>query len=49
MNTPPERDESIFEAALQLPPEERVGYLDKACAGDAQLRQRVEAMLGDWA
>ena len=45
MNTPPEREEALFEAALQLPPEQRAGYLDKACAGDAQLRQRVEALL----
>ena len=45
MNPPPERDELIFEAALKLPPAERAGYLDQACAGDAELRQRVEALL----
>jgi len=45
MNTPQKPDESIFEAVLQLPPDRRAGYLDQACAGDAQLRQRVEALL----
>ena len=47
MNTPHERDESIFEAALQVPPEQRAGYLSQACGGDAQLRQRVEVLLRD--
>jgi len=45
MNNPHERDELIFEAALRLPPEQRAGYLAQACAGDDQLRQRVEALL----
>jgi serine/threonine protein kinase len=31
----------IFEAALKLPPKERVVYLDRACGGDTQLRQRI--------
>jgi serine/threonine-protein kinase len=39
-----ERD--VFEAALELPPEGRRAYLDGACAGDAALRQRLEALLG---
>jgi serine/threonine protein kinase/tetratricopeptide (TPR) repeat protein len=39
-----ERD--MFEAALELPPENRVGYLDGACGGDSSLRQRLEALLG---
>jgi hypothetical protein len=30
MDTPHERDESIFEAALQLPPEERAAYFNQA-------------------
>jgi WD40 repeat protein/serine/threonine protein kinase len=38
-----ERD--LFEAALELPPEQRVAYLDGACGGDAALRQRLEALL----
>ncbi len=39
-------EESIFAAALQKSdPAERAAYLDEACAGDAPLRQRVEALL----
>jgi WD40 repeat protein/serine/threonine protein kinase len=38
-----ERD--LFEAALELPPENRVAYLDGVCGGDAALRQRLEALL----
>jgi hypothetical protein len=45
MNTPHQRDESIFGAGFQLALEQRASYLDKACAGDAQLRRRVEALL----
>jgi eukaryotic-like serine/threonine-protein kinase len=36
---------AIFDAAIELPPERRVAYLDTACAGDDSLRQRVEALL----
>src|SRR5665213_607103 len=39
------REEAIFDAALQLPPEPRAGYLRQACAGDDELRRRVEALL----
>src|SRR5262245_39413189 len=35
----------LFLAVLERPPEERAAYLDEACAGDAVLRQRVEALL----
>ena len=45
MSIPSEREESIFEAALQLPPEQRAAYLDQACGADVALRQRVEALL----
>src|SRR5215472_7910130 len=38
-----ERD--VFEAALELPPENRVAYLDGVCGADAALRQRLEALL----
>src|SRR5689334_20778369 len=37
--------EAIFTAALALPPAERAAYLARACMGDEQLRQRVEALL----
>ena len=35
----------IFDAAIELPTEQRAAFLEKACAGDAALRQRVEALL----
>src|ERR1035441_9829771 len=39
-------EQQAFEQALRLPgPEERAAYLDKACGGDEQLRQSVEALL----
>jgi hypothetical protein len=45
MKTPPEREEALLQATLQVPPEEHAGCFDKACAGDVQLRQRFEAPL----
>jgi len=41
----PNGEETIFAAALALPPEERAACLDQACGGDADLRHRVEALL----
>jgi serine/threonine protein kinase/tetratricopeptide (TPR) repeat protein len=41
----PTREESLFEAALALPPAERTAYLDRECAGDAALRRRVGSLL----
>src|SRR3989475_8735883 len=38
-------EETIFAAALALPPEERAACLDHACGADAALRQRVEILL----
>src|SRR5690348_1659108 len=39
-------EEFIFQAALEKQnPEEQAAYLEQACAGDAPLRQRVEALL----
>jgi serine/threonine protein kinase len=37
--------EAVFFAALDRKPEERAAYLDQACAGDADLRARVERLL----
>ena len=34
-------EQSLFAAALQLPPECRGTYLDQACAGDHRLRERL--------
>jgi serine/threonine protein kinase/formylglycine-generating enzyme required for sulfatase activity len=38
-------EEAIFAAALDMRPAERADYLDRACGGDAVLRQRLERML----
>jgi len=39
-------EESVFTAAIEkTSPEERAKFLDEACAGDAGLRARVEALL----
>jgi eukaryotic-like serine/threonine-protein kinase len=35
----------IFAAALELEPEEREAFLDRACAGDEQLRKEVESLI----
>jgi serine/threonine protein kinase len=36
---------SLFLAAADLPEEERAAYLERECGGDADLRDRVEALL----
>jgi serine/threonine-protein kinase len=44
----PERWEiakQVFETALELDPAQHAAYLDRACAGDAEVRREVEAML----
>jgi serine/threonine protein kinase/tellurite resistance protein len=45
MNDPPKRDVVIFTEAVRLPSHERAAYLDRACGGDAKLRQQIEALL----
>lgn len=45
MDELPNRDVVIFTEAVNLPADERAAYLDRACGGDARLRQRVEALL----
>lgn len=35
----------IFEEALEISPDERAAFLERACAGDEELRQEVEALL----
>jgi hypothetical protein len=41
-------EQTIVEAALpKASPSERAAFLDKACAGDATLRRRVEERLRD--
>ena len=36
---------TLFLAALEKTPAERQAFMDEACAGDARLRRRIEAML----
>ena len=45
MIDPPNREVTVFSAALELPAAQRSAYLDEACAGDDAQRQRVEAFL----
>lgn len=40
-----QRIRSLFERALELPPEEVAAFLDRSCAGDPELRSQVEAHL----
>src|SRR5258705_2934390 len=37
--------DKLFDAALEREPEERVAFLDEACAGDDVMRNKVEALL----
>src|SRR5262245_34584500 len=39
------RDIEVFAEAVQLLREERIAFLDRACADDVDLRQRIEALL----
>ena len=45
MSDDPGRDLVIFTEALRLPAEERAAFLARACAGDENLRRKVEALL----
>jgi serine/threonine protein kinase/tetratricopeptide (TPR) repeat protein len=45
MPQPSEHEIEVFNVALELPVQERSAYLDRACAGDAALRQRIEELL----
>ena len=38
-------NETIFAAAIEMPPEDRAAYLDEACAGDLELRNRIEFLI----
>ncbi len=44
-----ERVREVFHAALDLPKGEVPEYVDTACAGDPDLRQQVESLLGELA
>jgi len=45
MNEQHQREEALFDAALQLPAAERGDFLNKACAENHQLRKRIESLL----
>ncbi len=41
----PNRDVEVFTGALQKLPADRAAYLEQACAGDSELRHRVDVLL----
>jgi len=45
MSADSSQDEPIFTEALKHPVAERGAFLDRACAGDAELRRKIEALL----
>src|SRR5262245_26424091 len=45
MNEPHKPVGAIFDAAIDLPPEQRAAHVLEACAGDDALLQRVQALL----
>lgn len=45
MNEAKPRAQAVADGARQLPAEQRAGYIRAACGGDAELEQRVEALL----
>jgi serine/threonine protein kinase len=40
-----QREAAIFDATMELAPEQREAHLDRVCGGDAALRQRIEALV----
>ena len=45
MKDEPSRDVAVFTEALKLPVQERGAFLERECAGDDNLRHKVEALL----
>ncbi|HEY3763373.1 MAG TPA: serine/threonine-protein kinase [Verrucomicrobiae bacterium] len=45
ISKPPRREEALFTAAAGLSPKEQKSLLDRECAGDDSLRQRLNALL----
>src|SRR5215510_6133470 len=39
------RDVDLFAEAIKLPTEERIAFLNRVCAGDQDLRRRIEKLL----
>jgi non-specific serine/threonine protein kinase/serine/threonine-protein kinase len=40
-----QRVQNVFERVAELPPAERAAVMERECAGDAELRRQVEALL----
>jgi hypothetical protein len=40
-----EQVEEIFQTAIDLPPEQRAGYLGKVCEDNGQMRSEVDALI----
>jgi hypothetical protein len=45
MSASHQQEAAIFDAAIELPPEQRSAYLEQACGNDAGLRRRIESLL----
>jgi hypothetical protein len=45
MKCNPEQEVAVFTEALKIPVPERSAFLDRTCAGDENLRRKVEALL----
>jgi serine/threonine protein kinase len=45
MSSDPKRVQAMFLAAVEWPGDQRFTFLERECAGDMELRQRVEALL----
>jgi serine/threonine protein kinase/tetratricopeptide (TPR) repeat protein len=45
LNNPPQNEEAIFQAAVELPGPDRPAYLDAACGENRELRARLNSLL----
>ena len=45
MKSDSDREIAIFTRALKVPPQERDAFLQQSCAGDDELRRKVDALL----
>ena len=45
MNETHQREAAVFDAALELPPSQRAAYVERACAGNPALMERIRALL----
>ena len=45
MNDKASREIAVFTETINIRPQDRATYLDIACAGDVNLRRKVEALL----